>query len=155
PIAGATVDLGLGRILGAKTKKDGTYRLDSLPAMIFREAGQPLLDLLVIPPGDQPYLPAFKQVQLGRHTELHRIDFALLRGVWAEGRVTDKRTGKPVRAVVEYIVAQRNPALKSSPDVLGRRRLGMHLYHTKADGSFRIPVLPGPGAIAARVSAGE
>jgi RNA polymerase sigma factor (sigma-70 family) len=155
PIAGAMVDLGMGRMVGARTKKDGTYKVDSLPAMIFRAGGEGSISLLVIPPSDQPYLPAFKEVQLRRGTEPRRIDVALLRGVWADGRVTDKRSGKPVRAVVEYIAANKNPAVKKFPDFLSQHRLGLHLFHTKAGGSFRIPILPGPGAIGARVTVRE
>ena len=59
-LPGATVDPGMGRMQGARTKKDGTYKLDSLPAMSLRRGGPASIDLLVIPPDDQPYLPAFK-----------------------------------------------------------------------------------------------
>ena len=63
---------------------------------------------------------ALKLVKRGRRSEPLRVDFTLARGVWAEGRVTDRRTGKPVRAVIEYYADTRNPHLKDHPDLPGR-----------------------------------
>jgi hypothetical protein len=72
--------------------------------------------------------------------------------VWAEGRVTDKRTGLPAPAVVEYYAHTRNPHLKGFPDYAGRSTLTLDLFRTREDGTFRIPVLPGKGVIAARAA---
>jgi protocatechuate 3,4-dioxygenase beta subunit len=155
PIAGARIDADLEPVLDVRTKEDGTFRIDSLPAQAFHPAAGGSLELLAIGPADQAYLPALKELRRGARSEPLRADFALVRGVWAEGRVTNKRTGKPVRAGIEYYVAERNPAVKGYPDLPNRRRNALYLFHTKADGSFRIPVLPGPGAIGVQASAGK
>jgi hypothetical protein len=74
--------------------------------------------------------------------------------VWAAGRVTDKKTGKPVKASIDFYAAAANPALKDFADYAGRRQAMLDLYYTKADGSFRVPVLPGAGLVAARATTG-
>jgi hypothetical protein len=160
PIPGAVIAVdthpGRGSLVRATTGKDGTYRLDSLPALLFRsrEAGQ--VWALAIGPADQPYLPALKEVRRPRGREPLRADFVLPRGVWAEGRVTDRRTGRPVRAQIEYVAAPGNPALKDYPDYPAREgRLFLGLWPSGADGRFRIPVLPGVGALVARVPSGQ
>jgi RNA polymerase sigma factor (sigma-70 family) len=155
PIAGAVVDAGLGELMRARTKEDGTYRFDSLPGLMFQAGGPRMVELIAVGPADQPYVPALKEAQPGRRTEPMRVDFTLSRGVWVEGRLTNKRTGKPVGAAIEYYAATRNPALKDVVDFPGRRRLSLNLFYTRTDGSFRVPVLPGPGAIAASVSTGK
>jgi RNA polymerase sigma factor (sigma-70 family) len=154
PIAGAVIDVGLGALHSVRSKEDGTFRLDSLSSMIFRPGGPAAFEVTVSGPADQPYLPALKRVQRGRRSEPLRVDFTLPRGVWAEGRVTDKQTGKPVRATLEYLADTKNAALADYPDNPRPERLFLGLVHTKADGLFRIPVLPGAGAVAARVTSG-
>jgi protocatechuate 3,4-dioxygenase beta subunit len=154
PIAGATIDVGLRPLVKARTKADGTFRLDSLPGLLFHPGGPGEFAVTVVGPADQPYLPALKSVRRGPRREPLRADFTLPRGLWAEGKLTDKRTGKPVRAAIEYLADIRNPRLKDYPDYPRRERLFPGLFHTKADGSFRIPVLPGAGALIARVASG-
>ena len=41
------------------------------------------------------------------------VDFELKRGVWVEGRLTDKVTGKPVRGSVDYFALDANPIVKA------------------------------------------
>ena len=152
PIAGVVIDLGVA-LPRATTKKDGTYRLDSLPGPIARQRGLKSFPAIAIPPSDRPYLPAHKKVSVGRPSEPLLVDFALVLGVWAEGRVVDRRTGKPVRAVVEYHPEAENPNLKNFLDYAGPlARLG--LFHTREDGSFRVPVLPGRGLLTAQATSG-
>jgi RNA polymerase sigma factor (sigma-70 family) len=154
PIPGVAIDVGMGPLVRATTGKDGTYRLDSLPGLLLR-SGRESLTVLAIPPADKPYLPGRKEVDRGRRLAPLRADFKLPLGVWAEGRVTDKRTGKPIRAQIEYVAAPRNPALKGYPDYPARDgRLFLGLWSSGADGRFRIPVLPGVGALVARVPSG-
>jgi RNA polymerase sigma factor (sigma-70 family) len=154
PIPGVAIDVGGGSPWRPRTGKDGTYRQDSLPSWLFRRGGLNEVHVVAIPPRDQPYLPAIKRIRLGRRSQPMRADFALPRGHWAEGRVTDQRTGKPVRASVQYVAHTRNPNLKGFADYAGRSTLFTDLFRTKADGSFRIPVLPGEGVITARATAG-
>jgi RNA polymerase sigma factor (sigma-70 family) len=155
PIPGVAIDVGMGPLLRPTTGKDGTYQLDSLPGLLFR-AGEPQsIHLIAVPPADRPYLPGFKVVRRPRGAEPLRADFSLPLGVWAEGRVTDKRTRKPVQATVEYLADTRNPGLKDYPDYPTPERPFQGLFHTRPDGKFRIPVLPGKGAVIVRVSSGD
>lgn len=73
------------------------------------------------------------------------IDLSLKRGVLIRGRVTDKRTGKPLKASVETYAFADNPHLKDYPFP------GSYQPRTfaDADGRFEIAALPGRGLIAA------
>ncbi len=82
------------------------------------------------------------------------IEIALVPGVWIEGTVKDKRTGKPVRmAEVQYHPdVFENRTVKSVPG-LGDNYDSHHRYHvvaTRADGKFRVLGLPGKGYVYAR-----
>jgi hypothetical protein len=59
-----------------------------------------------------------------------------------------------VQSVLEYYADTRNPQLKNFPDYAARQQMSLELFHTKADGTYRIPALSGPGVVAARVRAG-
>jgi hypothetical protein len=74
-----------------------------------------------------------------------RVDFALKRGTWIRGRVTDKATGKPVRAKVRYAAFRDNPHLRGAPGFDGSARAA-----TRADGSFTVLGLPGRGLLAVK-----
>jgi hypothetical protein len=75
------------------------------------------------------------------------VDFALKRGVWIEGKITDKVTGQPVQTTVEYFSLSSNPNLPDYPGFDGTiLRLGG--VGIKADGSYRLVGLPGPGVVA-------
>ncbi len=75
------------------------------------------------------------------------LDIGLKRGIVIEGRVTDKETGKPLEALVEYhsfrtIRTWPMPrvSIDPRPETVNR---------TEHDGSFRIVGLPGRGLISA------
>jgi RNA polymerase sigma factor (sigma-70 family) len=71
------------------------------------------------------------------------VNFDLARGMWVHGRVTEKGSGKPLWAGVEYYCFSDNPNLKG--------RIGSqtpHWYSTREDGTFRLVALPGPGLVA-------
>jgi hypothetical protein len=75
----------------------------------------------------------------------HSVEVALPRGVLQSGKVLDD-AGRPVAdANVQYLPQLfNNPALKGKdPDELWVRQIGR--AKTRADGSFQIPVMPGPG----------
>src|SRR5207244_1684132 len=74
-------------------------------------------------------------------------DIELGRGVWIEGKVTDKVTGKPVVAHVEYFSFYSNPNLRDYPGFDGTVLVEHLGVATKDDGSYRIVGLPGPGLI--------
>jgi hypothetical protein len=150
-IPGVTVRASMGPLMSTTTKEDGTYRLPSLPGLLFQDGRT---QLRAEPPADQPYLPAIKMVRRGARGEAMRVDFSLARGVWAQGRAIDKKTGKPVRASITYYPDRENSQLKEFADYEGRQRPPMGTQ-TRADGSFRLPVLLGPGVVTAWVSSEE
>src|SRR5205823_4421551 len=76
------------------------------------------------------------------------VDFELKRGVWIEGKITDKVTGKPVRGAVEYFSLYSNPNLHDYPGFTGTFLIDLSVgVGTKEDGSYRVVGLPGPGLI--------
>jgi RNA polymerase sigma factor (sigma-70 family) len=153
PLAGVKINL-MGPLLRATTDKEGKFQLDSLPAGLL-ETSTFGLPVLAIPPRDQPYLVGFKEVRPGLGLKVQTLDFELKRGVWVEGKVTNKDTGKPVRAHIVYHVSPNNPHRQDAADFARFPSLPNELYPAAADGSFRVPVLPGPGQIIARGPYGE
>jgi RNA polymerase sigma factor (sigma-70 family) len=122
------------------TDKDGHYRLVGMP----RGEGNLIKAQAV---NDQPYWASVAGVPHNLGVEEATVDFQLGRGVLIKGRVTDKLTGKPISAEVEYFVFQDNPHLKNAPNAALRQR-----DHTDADGSFQFIGLPGRSLVAARAS---
>ena len=56
------------------------------------------------------------------------VDFDLKRGgVWIEGKVTDKATGKPVHAYVDYFALGKNPNVKDYPGFEGTHSNAEHV----------------------------
>ena len=96
-----------------------------------------------------PYVPSVQQVGDGRGPGPIRRDFALKRGVWARGRVTDKSTGKPVRASLDYFILEDNPHLKDYPRY-GTVRVTPP-FQADENGEFQIAVIPGRGILGARL----
>jgi hypothetical protein len=131
--------LSRGDYLRVTTDKEGRYRLVGLP-------GTARQDLQVFPPAGQPYLGAGKAVPAGGRDPV-RMDFELKRGVTIRGQVTDKATGKPVRAEVRYNALPDNPHGKDAPGFQTSRTPAVY---SAADGSFTLVGLPGRGIVAAR-----
>ncbi len=119
------------------TGADGRYRLVGMPA----GSG----NRITANPGPaQPYLGAGADVTGGIGTDPATVDFALKRGVAIRGKVTDKATGQPVPALVEYFVFVNNPHRSSAQGLHGGE------VRTRPDGSFSLEGLPGRGLVAAR-----
>jgi hypothetical protein len=133
-----------GDTLFVRTRTDdaGHFRLASVPI----EAGSEVYAL----PQDQPYFGKLVITKDGAGRQLLTLDFRLNRGVWAEGKATDKTTGQPVQGAVRYAAVADNPHVD---EATGYRELAKAdgPYPTareiKRDGSFRVPVLPGRGAL--------
>jgi hypothetical protein len=157
PLAGAIVKgdtrAGHGRsgFIQTTTDKEGRYRLDGLP----KADGNQILVRTndYVPPieneksNQQPYLSVRKRagnpLGLGPVT----VDFDLKRGVWVQGRITDKATGKPLGAGVEYYCFNDNPNAKEI------QSFGVRVDHwrsSREDGLFQIAALPGRGLITVR-----
>jgi RNA polymerase sigma factor (sigma-70 family) len=146
PVAGATVESVVlagtnyhGRTFVRTTAdRAGHYRLVGLPP----GAGNLIR---AMPPEGRPYLSASRPVPAPEGLTAVAVDFELPRGVWVEGKVTDKVTGRPVTAGVEYFAFRDNPHLKGAPGQPTHRQV-----HTGEDGSFRFLTLPGHGLVAVR-----
>lgn len=151
PLAGVTLrgsrSLGGSSLIQhVETTSDarGKYRLTGLPKRDERA-------VLAIPPEDQPYLLSKLKVKENPDSQTMTLDFQLKRGIWIEGRVTDKVTGQPVNAAVFYFGFWDNPNCKQAPGLNGAFRGWIASYYIAADGVFRRVGLPGHGLIAVRV----
>jgi RNA polymerase sigma factor (sigma-70 family) len=145
PIAGATVTGGTlvdhwrqsSDYVQARTDKEGRYRLVGLP----RGGGN---FVKVRGPAGRRYLPVWGvDVPAARGLESITLAVELKEGVRIRGRVTDRSTGKPVRAEVVYYPLADNPHCKDAP--------GLHpRVETDEDGTFEFVGLPGRGVVAVR-----
>jgi hypothetical protein len=148
PLAGVTVESNQlandpvpGRnIVHTTTDAKGRYRLTGLP----KGAGN---KIRLVPRDDQPYVSVHAVVPDTAGLDPVTVDFGLKRGVWIEGKLTDKVTGRPVRGWVDYFALDTNPNVKDHPGFDGTNPPYWGIQ-TKADGSFRIVGLPGPGLVA-------
>jgi RNA polymerase sigma factor (sigma-70 family) len=151
PVPGAVVQShrfagsGIHGIPLLRTRADagGRYRLDGMPA----GKGNALLARGA---GDQPYLASVAEVDTSAGDGPAELELKVKRGLWAEGQVTDAATGRPLAANIEYFCLFRNPHGGAVHGFDGAS-LGATGYHTDAAGRFRVPVLPGPGVVAAQL----
>ncbi len=119
------------------TDAQGHYRLLGMPK---GEGNR----IRVVPGSDQPYIVSFKDVPDSPGLDPVTADVELKRGIWIEGKLTDKVTGKPVVGRVGYHPQAGNPNIEAygyTPDA-----------HSNAaadeDGSYRLAGMPGPGLVA-------
>jgi hypothetical protein len=143
PLPGITIEteeianrFALG-FIRTTTDKDGRYSLIGLP----KSDG----NKIAVTTDELPYLGAVKTIGNPLGLQPLTVDFALKHAVWVKGRVTEKTTGKPLFARVEYFCFDENPNADEVTQLF---------YHnsrsTEQDGSYRIPVFPGRGLIAVR-----
>jgi RNA polymerase sigma factor (sigma-70 family) len=140
PLAGVTVRSHmLDTEVSTTTDAEGRFRLVGMP----KGAGY---KILAVPGRDQPYVATSEGVPDTPGLGSVAVDFELKRGVWIEGRITDKVTGKLVQAYVEYFSMYSNPHLQRDyPGFIAT--LNFNFVPTKEDGSYRVVGLPGPGLI--------
>jgi RNA polymerase sigma factor (sigma-70 family) len=148
PLSGAMIQsytrrLGPGRfgqfdIVRTRTDTEGRYRLTGMPK---GEGYQ----IVAIPTNDQPYVAVQAEVPDSPGLDPVTVDFALKRGIWIEGKLTDKVTGKPLQGSVEYFSMYNNPNRADYPGSDGV--IVYRFFRAKADGTFRAVGLPGPGLI--------
>jgi RNA polymerase sigma factor (sigma-70 family) len=159
PLAGVTIEselvinAGKSDLLRTVTDSEGRYRLVGLPKGDGIKIVATTSDFPQPPKNDvtkQPaYLSAIKTAGNPLGLEPVTVDFALKRGTWIKGRITDKSTGKAVGAEVDYFCFTNNPNAKElTPDL----RFFYLKRWTDKDGSFLIPALPGHGLIAVRAN---
>jgi RNA polymerase sigma factor (sigma-70 family) len=144
PLAGAIVtswklagdDLYGRTFIRTTADKEGRYRLTGMP----RGEGNMIE---IAGPEGEPYLEVKKDVPAAQGIETATVNAELKRGVWIKGRVTDKATGQPMPAYIEYFAFADNPYRKDAPGFWPR-------LPTKDNGTFRFVGLPGRGLIGAR-----
>jgi protocatechuate 3,4-dioxygenase beta subunit len=151
PLAGVTVGslaLTIGPshrasfdLVRTTTDAQGRYRLTGMP----KRAGNLIA---AFPDNDLPYVASHKEVPDSPGLNPVTVDLELRRGVWIEGKITDKVTGQPLRASLEYFSLYSNPNLKDYPGFDGTYSFDRLGAAVKEDGSYRIAGLPGPGLIA-------
>jgi RNA polymerase sigma factor (sigma-70 family) len=138
PLAGITVGVSQALWITAKTDNQGRYRI--LGAAKRKEYD--------VDAGTMPYFDYSKRhVADTPGLEAITVDFELERGIIVRGRLTEKTTGRPVSGEISYVALQENPHLKDFTDA---SRGGFHAIdsgRTAADGSFALPVVPGPGLL--------
>jgi RNA polymerase sigma factor (sigma-70 family) len=147
PLTGVTIESNKlandpvpGRnIVQTTTDSQGRYRLVGMPV------GQGN-KIRVVPTNDQPYLSVHAEVLHRPGLESVTVDFELKRGIWIEGKLTNKATGKPVQGHVDYLALLDNPNLKDHPGFNGTIPPWRGIA-TKEDGSYRMVGLPGPGLV--------
>lgn len=129
------------RAVKATTDEKGRFELTGLPL-------QSQQRLSVSPPDDQPYITISRSIHLQVSDKPLLVDFEVPRGVWAEGKVVDKKTRKPAKARASYYPMLENESLATLGDA--RLPIQMMNIYTNEDGTFRTPVLPGRGIFAVR-----
>jgi hypothetical protein len=75
-----------------------------------------------------------------------KLDMPMVKGTLVTGRVTDARTGRPIKGGLRYATLSGNKHLLDLPgkDVHAQGVMG---YHLDADGGFKLIAPPGPGII--------
>jgi RNA polymerase sigma factor (sigma-70 family) len=152
PLAGVTIRsqaLAIGPasylafdLVRTTTDAQGRYRLTGMP----KRGGN---QIMAIPQRDQPYLATHTDIPDSPGLDPVTADIELKRGVWIDGKIRDKRTGRPLRATVQYFALSSNPNLADLPGFDGTFTFLFDAgVETKEDGSYRVVGLPGPGLVA-------
>jgi protocatechuate 3,4-dioxygenase beta subunit len=133
PVAGVQVG-SFATTHTAVTDKEGRYELLGCPKSKEHQVS-------ATPAEGQPYFVASASFPDTPGLGALDGDIPLVRGIVLSGHVTDKETGKPLRAArVEYHPVYPNPNTRD-----GSRESSAT---TAADGAFTLVVLPGPGLLA-------
>jgi hypothetical protein len=123
------------------TDEQGRYRLNGMPKGNDNK-------IMLVPRADQPYLTVHAVVPGGDGLDPVTVDFDLKRGIWIEGKLTDKTTGKPLQGVIQYLAVGDNPHVREHPGYEGTYT--NPVWNVGKDGSYRVIGLPGPGILAAQ-----
>jgi beta-lactamase regulating signal transducer with metallopeptidase domain/protocatechuate 3,4-dioxygenase beta subunit len=131
------------RYMRSLTDKQGRFRIVGIPpgnTHVLRAA----------PPVQEPYLMAEKDISPKLDGSHGPIEIRVKQGIWYEGRVTDKTSGKPVKAHVDHLALASNP---NKLDTFGLKQgWEMSRYSTDSNGHFRTLGLPGPGVLLIRAT---
>lgn len=127
------------------TDAQGQYSLEGFP----RGTGN---QVMAVPNDDQPYFIRQLDVPDQPGTGPAMVDFELHRGVWITGKVTDKITGQPVPARIQYTTYINNTNTHNLPEFKRERGAGFiegyqSRYENRPDGTYRIVGVPGPAIV--------
>lgn len=130
-----------------RTDSAGRFRLEGMPKGRDNQ-------LLIVPNDEQPYFMQEFKVPDPAGLGPVAVEVVLHRGIFIEGKVTEKGTGKPVPgAFMHYFPFLDNPFAQQTPEF---RRGGntdgaghQDRYKSKADGSYRLVGLPGRAIVGA------
>ena len=149
--AGSNISGGM-RSLKTRTDGEGRFRLGGFPM-------GPGNTLLIVPNDDQPYF--MREVAIPDSPGLGAVpvEVDLHKGIWIQGKVTDKETGAPVAgASLRYLPFLDNKSARAAPEFQSG---GVHgssheqRYASKSDGTFRLVGLPGRAIVGAVVYSGK
>jgi hypothetical protein len=122
------------------TDKDGRYELLGYPK-------SKKYELSAVAPAGLPYFTASARFEDTQGLGPLDADIQMVRGIQVRGRVTDKSTGKPIKAGgVAYHPLYPNVSTQQGPRD-SNARIGR-------DGSFVVVVAPGPGLLAVTAEGG-
>jgi beta-lactamase regulating signal transducer with metallopeptidase domain len=132
------------RVLKTTTDAEGRYRLVGMPKGKDNR-------LVIVPNDDQPYLMREVKVPDTEGLGPITVDVELHRGVWITGRVTEKTTGRPVRARLYYLPFRSNASAKATPEFGDNFNADGYQgrYESRGDGSYRLVGLPGRAIVGA------
>jgi hypothetical protein len=127
--------------LKTTTDEQGRFRLTGLP----KGSGNALSAL---PNDEQPYFIQPVPVPDPPGTAPVQVEIALHKGIWIEGRVTEKATGEPVPgAWLFYLPFLANQFAQATPEFNrngnGPGATHQDRYQTKSDGTYRLVGLAG------------
>jgi RNA polymerase sigma factor (sigma-70 family) len=141
PLAGITVVSAMYNNRWTRTDDKGQYRI----------VGAAKHDRYSVSAGSAPYLNSTKMdIPDTPGLEPLVVDFELDRGVAIKGRLTDKVTGRPVTGHLNYIPLPDNPNLKNFVELGKLQIIASDEAQARADGSFTVTAIPGPGILAVR-----
>ena len=128
-------------VLKTTTDAQGRFRLVGMP----KGAGN---KVTAVPNEDQPYFLQHVSVPDPPGMGPVQVDVALHKGLWIEGKVTEKQTGEPVPgARLHYFPFLENTFAQATPEFdrngNGPNTSHQDRYQTKSDGTYRIVGLPG------------
>lgn len=124
--------------LETTTDAQGRYRLSGMP----KGQGN---SIRIYPARDQPYLIGLETVPDSRGLDPVTLDVELKRGLWIEGRLTDKDSGTPLRSVISYFAQPGNPNIN---EYMLKGSVSSNVQ-TNDDGTYRLAGMPGPGFLTA------
>jgi RNA polymerase sigma factor (sigma-70 family) len=131
PAAGVTVTCGVGR---TTTDEKGRFRINGLQKR----------ERYFVGIHGAPYFFTLTQVADTPGLETIRFDASIDRGLRVRGKVTDKETGRPVPARLEFIARADNPNIKDYPDFSSQGTVPSSA-RARQDGKFQLSAIPGKG----------